>query len=511
MFYNDIFMFDFFSLIGKLLILLTTIIVLVIYKERHNAGIFTPWEIPIIISFGTSFNLLLVTTFDLLFFTLAIEGLTICLYFLSAIEHKKSSSHESAVKYFTLSVISSGIIWFSIFIIYFTITQSLGFTTIYYLLSNDSFENLLSSWILPLTGLSTGLFFKLGAFPNHFWIKTTYEGLTAPILVYFALPVKVGIMVFFFRTILYLFTKFSMVWATVLNFAGLGSLIMGCFIAYKASTINQFVGGSSINNLGLILIGLSTQSALGTQGAFLHFFNYIVSTSLFLLLLLTYDLKNGKHNIVLLQDISKIKNTSYYSLLLVIICLSFAGVPPLAGFFGKWYVFQAVVGSSYYISLILIIISSIISSYYYLRIIKYLNFSKKSNSNKVFRSEKAVPLSIKGPVYRYTNSLLMQRVDIYIDQVIYSWAPTWLPESDIRDTDLQLENVRRTYLRYKKNIFETTWSIFYNYSRLLYIIPLIISSYLILYILVFEDVANILQYLQISCISPITFVKDFSL
>jgi NADH-quinone oxidoreductase subunit N len=233
----------------------------------------------------------------------------------------------------------------------------------------------LTTYSVMLGSLIFSLLFKLSVFPNYFWVRSLYCSVSTPIVCLFGLPVKIALFVVFFRLFGVAFVGLSFLWGNLVLFSGLGSIIFGCFITLQSKGIHAFIAGSGINHMGFILCGIACNTSLGFTSSIVYLLNYLI-TSLAFFVLLSKLKKMLNRPVVYLKDLFTIQSDPVIQGPLVVILFSFAGIPPFAGFFGKFLILSELYNKGYILLCIIIILSALISAYYYLRIICFASFKK---------------------------------------------------------------------------------------------------------------------------------------
>ena len=378
--YKDFFTNSNFIQFIKILIILGSFITLIISKDYFIDTKIERFEIPILILFSTLGMMVLVSSNDLISMYLGIELQSLALYVLASIKRDSLKSAEAGVKYFVLGALSSGILLYGCSLIY-GFSGSTNFDDIQQnlLLINDLNLGLLFGLIFVLVGLA----FKVSAVPFHMWTPDVYEGSPTSITAFFSIVPKISAVALIYRFCLEPFKNFYSDWSQIIIFLAIASMFLGAIAAINQTNIKRLLAYSSIGHIGYILIGLAAANEAGIKGLSIYLVIYLLmNTAIFSILL---ALKCNNKFIEQLEDfagLSKVK--PLVSLSIAIIMLSMAGIPPFAGFFGKFYIFIAALESELFILAILGVISSVISAYYYLRIIKIIYFDENKNSNFQF-------------------------------------------------------------------------------------------------------------------------------
>jgi len=309
----------------------------------------------------------MVSTNNLIGLYLGIELQSLSLYVLSSIDRNSLKSSESGVKYFVLGALSSGLFLYGCSLIY-------GFTgSTNYLIINENFtvENI--GLIFGLVFVIVGLAFKVSAVPFHMWTPDVYEGSPTAVTAFFALAPKVAGMGAFIQILFVAFGGAFAEWKTIIIFISVASMILGSVAAIGQTNIKRLMAYSSIGHMGYGLAGLATGSLSGISATLSYIFIYVVmNIAAFTSILFFSRDKKYCEDIRDLGGLSK--NHPVVAVCFCIILFSLAGIPPLAGFFAKFYIFKSVIESEMYILAVIGLLSSVISAFYYLRIIKIMYF-----------------------------------------------------------------------------------------------------------------------------------------
>ncbi len=384
--FNKSFVIDNFSLYSKVLILVSTFFVLLISK-RHIVDIKNnKFEFPIIILLSILGMFIMVGSNDLILFYLGLELQSLALYILASIDRDNIKSSEAGIKYFVLSALSSGLLLYGCSLIY-GFTGSTNFEQIS-IASKDFNAGTIFGMVFVLVGLA----FKVSAVPFHMWTPDVYQGSPTSVTSFFsAVPKIAGI--FIFIKFMYLpFQGLLNEWQYILVFMSIASMILGAVAAIGQKNIKRLMAYSSIGHIGYAIAGIAAGTENGFKSTIIYISIYVVmNIGAFSCILLMK--RGGKY----LEDISELsgvsKNHPLVSLGLLIILFSLAGIPPLAGFFAKFYIFMAVIESEMYTLAIIGLITTVISAFYYIRIIKIMYFD---DPKKPF--EKFVDYRIHGPM-----------------------------------------------------------------------------------------------------------------
>ena len=316
--------------------------------------------------------LVLIASNNLMSMYLGIELQSLSLYVIAAINRQSLQSSESGVKYFVLGALSSGILLYGCSLIY-GFTGSTNFDEIRYALSNV--ENLNLGILFGLIFILVGLAFKISAVPFHMWTPDVYEGAPTAITAFFAIVPKLAGIVLIYRFCLEPFGKFVDEWRQIIIFLSIASMFVGSIAAIVQKNLKRLLAYSSIGHIGYLLIGLASANFHGIKGLIIYVTIYLLMNIGIFTIILSLKIKD--HYVESLNDLSGMsKKNPIFSLCIAIVMISLAGIPPFAGFFGKFYIFIAALKSGLIYLAILGVIASVISAYYYLRIIKIMYFEE---------------------------------------------------------------------------------------------------------------------------------------
>ena len=367
--FDNSYIIDPFSTFMKVLTFIFCIFVLLISKDYVRNNRMEKIEYPIIILSATLGMILMISSYDLILFYLGLELQSLCLYILASFKKDDIKSTEAGLKYFVLSALATGILLYGCSIIY-GFTGSTNFEVI-----SNSLNNLNPGAVFGIVFIVVGLAFKISAVPFHMWTPDVYEGSPTSVTSFFAVVPKIAAVAVFIRFMNVPFANAIEQWQIIIIFLSIGSMILGAVAAIGQNNIKRLMAYSSIGHMGYILAGLSTGTTSGTQSALLYLTIYLIMN----LGMFGFIFMMKRENIYYenINDLSGLsKNSPLLSLGFLIILFSLAGIPPLAGFFAKFYVFMSVIQSEMYFLAIIGLITSVISAFYYLRIIKIIYFDK---------------------------------------------------------------------------------------------------------------------------------------
>ena len=297
---------------------------------------------------------------------------SLALYVLATYNRDQLKSSEAGLKYFVLSALSSGLLLYGCSLVY-------GFSgsTNFDIISNqlNSEEYVLTFGIVFIL---VGLAFKISAVPFHMWAPDVYEGSPTTVTLFFTIVPKVAALTVFIRFLYVPFLNLIDQWQMIIVFLSIASMVFGAVAAIGQTNIKRLIAYSSIGHIGYTLAGLATASNEGIQSSIIYISIYVVmNLALFSCLLMLRRKDQYYEDIDDLSGLSK--NHPLLSLCLLLILFSLAGIPPLAGFFAKFYVFKAVLEQSMYFLAIVGLLSTVVAAFYYLRIIKIMYFDKEKD------------------------------------------------------------------------------------------------------------------------------------
>ena len=358
---------DAFSSFFKILILIASLFVLNSSKNFIVDNKVNKFEYPIIILISILGMFFMLSSNDLILFYLGLELQSLSLYILASIDRDNLRSSEAGIKYFVLSALSSGLLLYGCSLLY-GFTGTTNFDLIAEELTKDN-----TGAIFAMVFILVGLAFKISAVPFHMWTPDVYEGAPTSITSYFAVVPKVAGLALLIKFMEIPFKNILVEWQIILIFISIASMLLGAVAAIVQKNLKRLLAYSSIGHIGYALAGVATGALPGYESATIYITIYVVmNIGAFSCLYLMK--KNGeyKENITDLSGISKKNPVLAFALLIIL--FSLAGIPPLGGFFAKFYVFTSVIQQEMYTLAIIGLLTTVISAFYYLRIIKTIYF-----------------------------------------------------------------------------------------------------------------------------------------
>jgi NADH-quinone oxidoreductase subunit N len=336
---------------------------------------------------------MMVSANDLISLYLGLELMSLALYVLAAARRDSLRSSESGLKYFVLGALSSGMLLYGASLIYgFTGTTS--FTALAAALKDGAgVQNL--GLIIGLVFLLVGLAFKISAVPFHMWTPDVYEGAPTPVTAFFAAAPKMAAMALLVRVTVGAFEPIAPDWQQIIVFISIASMILGAFAAIGQRNIKRLMAYSSIGHMGYALVGLAANSQAGVRGVAIYMLIYLVMTLGTFAFILAMRRRDG--NVEQIDDLAGLSNTNpMMATILTILMFSLAGIPPLAGFWAKWYVFLAAINANLYALAVIGVLASVVGAYYYLRIIKIMWFDEPVGAFSPMAGELRLVLGVSG-------------------------------------------------------------------------------------------------------------------
>ena len=371
--FNNSYKIDYFSILMKLITLLSGFFVMFSsYSYVKSIGI-NKIEYPILILSSVLGMMIMISSYDLIVFYIGLELQSLALYVLSSFDRDNVRSSEAGLKYFVLSALSSGLLLYGCSLIY-GFTNSTNFEIIAENLDKFNYGS-----TFGIVFILVGLAFKISAVPFHMWAPDVYEGSPTSITNFFSVVPKIAAITVFVRFLYVPFINVIDQWQIIIVFISIASMILGAVAAIGQKNIKRLMAYSSIGHMGYALAGLATATNDGIQNSIIYISIYVIMNLGIFACIFRMKRKNIFHeNIDELSGLSK--NHPLMSISLLIILFSLAGIPPLAGFFAKFYIFMSVIKAEMYFLAIIGLLTTVISAFYYLRIIKIIYFDESRDA-----------------------------------------------------------------------------------------------------------------------------------
>lgn len=371
--YSGLFVTDAFAVFMKSLVLLGGVLVLIMghsYVQKEGMARF---EYPILVIFATVGMMMMISANDLISLYIGLELQSLSLYVIAAFQRDRVRSSEAGLKYFVLGALSSGLLLYGCSLIY-GFTGTTQFEALAGLFTKEGAEAS-PGLIVGIVFLAAGLAFKISAVPFHMWTPDVYEGAPTPVTAFFAVAPKIAAIALFMRVMLEPFGGLIDEWRQIIVLISVASMVLGAFAAIAQTNIKRLMAYSSIGHVGYALIGLASGSEAGLRGVLVYMSIYLVMTVGTFACILCMRV-NGRmvENIDDLAGAAKSHPMMAFGIL--IFMFSLAGIPPMAGFFGKFFIFTAAIEAELYALAIIGVVSSVVGAYYYLRIVKIVFFDE---------------------------------------------------------------------------------------------------------------------------------------
>lgn len=362
---------DPFARFAKLVVLSGSAIAMLMSIDYLRDEKLTRFEYPLLVTLATLGMLAMISANDLIVLYVGLELQSLSLYVLASFNRDNARSTEAGLKYFVLGALSSGMLLYGASLIY-GFCGTTQFTGIAQVVAADGLK---TGPMIGLVFLLAGLAFKVSAVPFHMWTPDVYEGAPTPVTAFFAAAPKIAAMTLFLRVVFSPFAAAEPQWLQIVTFLSIASMILGALAAIGQTNIKRLMAYSSIGHMGYALIGFAAGSEMGVRGVLIYLVIYLAMTvGTFVCILIMR--RDGKA----VEDISDLAGLSHRdpttAYLLAILMFSLIGIPPLAGFWGKWFVFLAAIEAKLYWLAVIGFVASVIGAFYYLRIIKVMFFDK---------------------------------------------------------------------------------------------------------------------------------------
>ena len=389
--FNGAFVMDPFARLMKLLVLLGSGVAIVMSVGYMRADKFDRFEYPVLIVTATLGMLLMISANDLIALYLGLEMQSLSLYVIAAINRDSIRSTEAGLKYFVLGALSYGMLLYGASLIY-GFTGQTTFGGIAGVLAGQPSSLGLT---FGLVFLIAGIAFKVSAVPFHMWTPDVYEGAPTPVTAFLAAAPKVAAMALFVRVMVGPFSAITHDWQQIITFISIASMVLGAFAAIGQHNIKRLMAYSSIGHMGYALVGLAAGNQAGVQGVVIYLLIYLAMTLGTFACILSMRRAGGM--VEEISDLAGLSRTNpIMAFFLAMLLFSLAGIPPLAGFFAKFYVFLAAIQAGLYPLAVIGVLASVVGAYYYLRIIKVMYFDEPAGEFVPMAVELRVVLGISG-------------------------------------------------------------------------------------------------------------------
>jgi len=331
------------------------------------------FEFGVLVLLSTLGMMMLISAADLIALYLGLELMSLALYVLAASNRDNLKATEAGLKYFVLGALSSGMLLYGASLIY-------GFT------GTVSFAGIAKAagqgglgLVFGIVFLFVGFCFKISAVPFHMWTPDVYEGAPTPVTAFFAAAPKVAGIAVFVRTAIVALHDITHEWQQIVVFVSIASMALGAFAAIGQRNIKRLMAYSSIGHMGFALVGLAAGTAEGVQGVLIYMVIYVAMTlGVFAVIL---AMRRGGVLVENIGDLAGLARTKpLMAFFMAMLLFSLAGIPPLAGFFAKFYVFLAAIKAGLFTLAVLGVLASVVAAYYYLLIVKIMYFDEPAQA-----------------------------------------------------------------------------------------------------------------------------------
>ncbi|MGB5558727.1 MAG: NADH-quinone oxidoreductase subunit NuoN [Paracoccaceae bacterium] len=372
--FGGMFLDDAFSRFAKVTILLSGSAVLLMSESYLAKRDLLRFEYPLLVALATVGMMVMVSAGDLMALYMGLELQSLALYVVASLRRDSVKSTEAGLKYFVLGALSSGMLLYGASLVY----GYSGTTLFSGIIQTASEGDISLGMLFGLVFLITGLAFKVSAVPFHMWTPDVYEGSPTPVTAFFATAPKVAAMGLFARMLFDAFGGVTADWGQVIAVLSVLSMFLGAVAAIGQTNIKRLMAYSSIAHMGFALMGLAAGTAFGVQAMLIYMAIYVTMNIGTFAFILSME-RDGQPvtDITSLNQLSKTKPLQ--ALAMLVLLFSLAGVPPLVGFFGKFYVLKAAVDANMAWLAVAGVIASVIGAFYYLRIVFYMYFGEEGD------------------------------------------------------------------------------------------------------------------------------------
>jgi NADH-quinone oxidoreductase subunit N len=383
------FIVDDFARLLKIVALIGSIATLILSREFLADPSRRIFEYSILVLLSTVGMMVLISAGDLITLYLGLELMSLALYVVAASNRDNAKSTEAGLKYFVLGALSSGMLLYGASLVY-GFTGTISFAGIAAAAKTGSI-----GIVFGLVFVLAGLCFKVSAVPFHMWTPDVYEGAPTPVTAFFASAPKVAAMAVFVRVTLTAFPGILTQWQQIVTFVAIASMALGSFAAIGQRNIKRLMAYSSIGHMGFALVGLAAGTAEGAQGVLVYLAIYVAMTLGSFAIIIA--MKRNGQSVEQISDFSGLSRTNpVLAFFFAMFLFSLAGVPPLAGFFAKWYVFVAAIKSGLFALAVIGVLTSVVGAFYYLSIVKVMYFDEPLAALDPVRIELRTVLAVTG-------------------------------------------------------------------------------------------------------------------
>jgi len=373
--FHGAFVVDGFARVLKVVTLFASAVALVLsvhFLKREKVAAF---EYPVLVLLASTGMMMMISANSLIALYMGLELQSLALYVVAAINRDSARSSEAGLKYFVLGALSSGMLLYGSSLVY-GFAGSVNFADIAAVISKDGAG---IGLVFGLVFVLAGLAFKISAVPFHMWTPDVYEGAPTPVTAFFASAPKLAAMALMIRVTMMPFGPATHQWQQIIVVISIASMVLGAFAAIGQSNFKRLLAYSSIGHMGFALVGLAAGTQQGVRGTVIYMIIYVLMTLGTFACVIAMR-RNGRQ-VEEISDLAGLARTNKgMAFVLAMLMFSLAGIPPLAGFFAKYFAFMAAVQAGLYVLAVLGVIASVIGAYYYLRIVKLMYFDEPAEA-----------------------------------------------------------------------------------------------------------------------------------
>jgi NADH-quinone oxidoreductase subunit N len=369
------FVVDGFGAYMKVLVLLGSVFSIILSLRYNESEAIARFEYPVLVLLATVGMMAMISANDFLALYVGLELQSLALYVLASFARDATRSTESGLKYFVLGALASGMLLYGISMVY-GFSGTVNFDDLGKLFANGGTAPVLL--VIGIVFIAVGLAFKVSAVPFHMWTPDVYEGAPTPVTAFFSVAPKIAALTLFVRVMVGPFGPLVQDWHPILWFISAASMLLGAFAALNQRSIKRLMAYSSIGHAGYALIGLAAATSVGVRGIVIYLAIYLfMNLGTFAVIL---SMRRDGKAVETIQDLAGLsRNQPAVALALAIFMFSMAGIPPLAGFFSKFYIFMAAIeapGPGMVTLAVIGVLTSVVGAFYYLRIVKLMYFDE---------------------------------------------------------------------------------------------------------------------------------------
>ncbi len=370
--YHGLYVADAFSGYVKLLILAASALGVIATLDYAGHEALRRFEFPVLMLFSTLGGMVMASAVNLMSLYIGLELLSLAIYVLAAFARDTLRSAEAGLKYFVLGSLASGLLLYGASLVY-----GFGGTMDFARLAGELGTPVAASpgLIVGMIFVVVGLAFKISIVPFHMWTPDVYEGAPTPVTAFLATAPKVAGLALLLRVLVVPFGHLLADWQQVIVLVSILSMLLGSFAAIAQSNIKRLMAYSSIGHMGYALVGLAAGTPEGVRGSLIYILTYVfMNAGAFACILC---MRRQGRALERIADLGGLGRTDpALALAMAIFMFSMAGIPPFAGFWGKYFVFTAAVGAGLWTLAILGVLTSVLGAYYYIRIVKVMYFDE---------------------------------------------------------------------------------------------------------------------------------------